>query len=51
MRHRQCNNPFPRYGGTECDQSDMFQTQSCGNMKCPVKVLKGKLMEENLISF
>lgn len=40
MRHRECNNPVPRYGGSECDPRDLFETQSCGNMKCPAKTLK-----------
>lgn len=42
MRHRECNNPVPRYGGAECDPDDLFETQSCGNMKCPAKTLKRK---------
>ncbi|KAL9981062.1 hypothetical protein ACROYT_G009719 [Oculina patagonica] len=40
MRHRECNNPVPRYGGLECDPGNLFETQSCGNMKCPAKTLK-----------
>ncbi|RMX47976.1 hypothetical protein pdam_00005390 [Pocillopora damicornis] len=40
MRHRECNKPVPRYGGTECDPKDLFQTKTCSNIKCPAKTLK-----------
>ncbi|KAJ7333862.1 Hemicentin-1 [Desmophyllum pertusum] len=40
MRRRNCNSPVPRYGGKECDPRDLFETQTCGNIKCPVKTLK-----------
>ena len=42
MRHRECNKPVPRYGGTECDPKDLFQTKACSNIKCPAKTLKSE---------
>lgn len=43
MRHRQCNNPRPRYGGKDCDESDIVEIQSCGIRKCPVQIMRRKL--------
>ena len=42
MRHRECNKPVPRYGGTGCDPKDLFQTKACSNIKCPAKTLKSE---------
>ena len=43
MRRRQCKNPRPRYGGKDCDESDIVEIQSCGVRKCPMKILRRKL--------
>lgn len=47
-RHRQCNNPEPLHGGRKCDQSDMQETRSCGNIKC-INILKGKCTLKNTL--
>ena len=50
IRRRYCSNPVPRFGGKECDPSDMFQTQSCSIRKCNVRILKGKYVS-NVVYF
>ncbi|CAH1793550.1 unnamed protein product, partial [Owenia fusiformis] len=35
-RTRACDNPAPANGGSECNPSDLTETQSCNDGECPV---------------
>ncbi|CAH1793552.1 unnamed protein product, partial [Owenia fusiformis] len=35
-RTRACDNPAPTNGGSECNPSDLTETQSCNDGECPV---------------